>query len=149
MWRYRLGFGTLVACVAGCPSTPPPACIKVDTSCIPGYVPDFDDVYSNTIGPTCAQSASCHSSTGHAANLDMSSESLAYEQLMQSSSIDPKRLRVVPGDPACSLLIVRTDSPGADYQMPKGAALMAPERCALVQWVACGALGPGQGSGCP
>ena len=139
------------AALAGCTSpTPPPACITVDTTCAPGYTPDFDHVYGNTISPTCAQSASCHSATGHTGNLDMSTEALAYNALLANSSIDPSRKRVVPGDASCSLLIVRTDSPGADYQMPKGEPLSAPERCALVQWVKCGAPGPGQGTGsCP
>ena len=45
------------------------------------------------------------------------------------------RPRVSPGDAACSLMIVRTDSPGADYQMPPGDPLSEPERCALIQWV--------------
>ena len=37
-------------------------------------------------------------------------------------------------------LIVRTDSPGADYQMPPGDPLSAPERCALIHWVQNGAM---------
>jgi hypothetical protein len=47
--------------------------------------------------------------------------------------------RVVPGDPGCSKMIVRTDSPGATYQMPPGDPLSEPARCALIQWVAAGA----------
>ena len=50
--------------------------------------------------------------------------------------------RVVAGDPACSTMIVRTDSPGASYQMPPGDPLSEPKRCALIQWVAAGAPGP-------
>ena len=50
--------------------------------------------------------------------------------------------RVVPGDPGCSKLIVRTDSPGASYQMPPGDPLREAERCALIQWVQAGAPGP-------
>jgi hypothetical protein len=138
---YRLA---CVALLAGCPKDPPPACIKVDLTCAPGYDPStFDNVYTNTIGPTCAQSASCHSAAGHMGNLDMSEENLAYQSLLQPSRLDPKRDRVVPGDAACSLMIVRTDSPGADWQMPPGTALDAPTRCALAKWVACGAPGPG------
>ena len=56
------------------------------------------------------------------------------------SSIDPSRARVVPGNAACSLVIVRTDSPGTDYQMPKGDPLTKEESCALIQWVQAGAL---------
>jgi hypothetical protein len=139
----RWCFVALGALLAGCAKDPPPACIHVDTTCAPGYTPDFDHVYKNTIQPTCAQSSGCHSASGHAGNLDMSSEALAYSNLMQPSHLDPKRMRVVPGDASCSLIVVRTDSPGADYQMPPGMALPEPERCAVLQWVACGAPGPG------
>jgi len=45
----------------------------------------------------------------------------------------------MPGNPGCSLMIVRTDSPGASYQMPPGDPLSEPERCALIQWVLAGA----------
>ena len=40
-------------------------------------------------------------------------------------------------------MIVRTSSPGADYQMPPGDPISAAERCALIQWVQAGA-GSGQ-----
>jgi hypothetical protein len=132
------------ALLAGCPGNdPPPKCITVDTTCAPGYVPTFDNVYKNTISPSCAQSASCHAASGHMGGLDMSDEATAYSNLMMQAHIDPSRARVTPGDPACSLMIVRTDSPGASYQMPPGDPLSALERCALVHWVACGAPGPG------
>jgi hypothetical protein len=48
--------------------------------------------------------------------------------------------RVMPGNPGCSKMIVRTDSPGASYQMPPGDPLSEAERCALIQWVQAGAL---------
>jgi hypothetical protein len=50
--------------------------------------------------------------------------------------------RVKPGDPGCSEMIVRTTSPGTDYEMPPGAPLRDPEQCSLIQWVAAGAPGP-------
>jgi len=56
--------------------------------------------------------------------------------------------RVVPGNPGCSKMIVRTDSPGASYQMPPGDPLSEAERCVLIQWVLAGALaGSGQAAG--
>jgi cytochrome c len=134
-----------VSLVAACPSTPPPACITVDTTCAPGYVPTFDNVYTNTLKDGCGSTrSSCHSQTGHMGGLSMQDEATAYADLMAMS---PKyqRARVTPGDPACSLMIVRTDSPGADYQMPPGDPLTEPERCALIQWVQMGAPGPGSG----
>jgi hypothetical protein len=137
MWRLLLVVGTLT----GCPQEPPPACITVDTTCSPGYVPTFDNVYKFTLSKSCgSDNGSCHSEAGHQANLKFTDMALSYQELLDNSSIDPSRKRVVPGDAACSLLIVRTDSPGKDYQMPKGDALPAAERCALLQWVQNGAL---------
>ena len=138
-----------VLLVAGCPSTPPPSCITVDTTCAPGYVPTFDNMYANTLAQGCGSTrASCHSASGHMGGLDMSTPEIAYANLMAMS---PKyqRARVEPGNAACSLMIVRTDSPGADYQMPPlpSDPLTEPARCALIQWVQNGAPGPGSGAG--
>ncbi len=140
MLRMRWLF--LVLLLAGCPSdTAPPACIAVDTSCAPGYVPTFTNVYNNTIVPKCSMTSSCHSTGGHQGGLSLADgEDAARVALLANSSIDPSRKRVVPGDAACSLLIVRTDSPGTDYQMPKGDPLSEQENCALIQWVQNGAM---------
>ena len=133
------------ALVAGCPSTPPPMCITVDATCAPGYVPTFDNVYNNTLQNSCGSTqSSCHSAAGHQGGLSMADEATAYADLMAMSP-NYHRPRVSPGDAACSLMIVRTDSPGTDYQMPPGQPLSEPERCALVQWVQMGAPGPGSG----
>lgn len=132
------------AVLAGC-SSDPPRCITVDTSCAPGYVPTFDNVYANTLNVSCGSTnSSCHSAAGHMAGLSFETEATAYAGLLAPSTIDPDRQRVDPGDPSCSVMIVRTDSPGASYQMPIGDPLSAVERCALIQWVANGAL-PGSG----
>ncbi len=74
----------------------------------------------------------CHSKAGHQGNMSFEDELHAYQALRAG--------RVEPGNPGCSLMIVRTDSPGAAYQMPPGDALSAPERCALIQWVQAGAM---------
>lgn len=63
----------------------------------------------------------------------MESQDAAYANLMEVG-------RVKPGDPSCSKMIVRTDSPGTDYQMPPGDPLSPEERCALIQWVQMGAM---------
>ena len=125
-----------VLALAGCPETPPPECKTVDTACQPGYVPTFTNVYNNTIKDSCGSTKSnCHSAKDHAGGLSFESQDVAYEGLL-----DATKRRVVPGDPGCSEMIVRTDSPGADYQMPPGDALLAPARCALIQWVLQGSL---------
>ena len=126
----------LAACVVltGCPSEPPPACKTVDTGCAPGYVPTFTNVYQNTIVPSCGtQNSSCHSERGHAGGLAMHTQDTALQQLLMSD-------RVKAGDPNCSEMIVRVDSPGTDYQMPVGDPLTPEERCALIQWVQQGAM---------
>jgi hypothetical protein len=125
----------LFVCVlAGCGETPPPPCTTVDTSCQPGYVPSFDNVYSNTIRLGCgAMMSSCHSALGAGGGLSFADKQTAYDQLMQSG-------RVKPGDAACSEMIVRVHGVGEDYQMPPGEPLPEPARCALVQWVHQGAM---------
>jgi hypothetical protein len=130
----RLSLVVCLAVLAGCPTDPPPACITVDASCAPGYVPTFHNVYTNTMQQSCGSTqSSCHSSSGRAGGMSLQDEATAYQQLMMND-------RVKPGDPGCSKIIVRTSSPGADYQMPPGDPLDPPARCALIQWVQQGAM---------
>jgi hypothetical protein len=129
----------VLAFAAGCPSSSdPPACITVDTMCQPLYVPTFDNVYTNTLKDGCgSERVSCHSREGLKGGMSFEDPQHAYDALLAG--------RVEPGNPACSDMIVRTGSPGADYQMPKGptsAALSVAEQCALVLWVQNGAPGP-------
>jgi hypothetical protein len=127
----------LVAAVlaSGCPSEPPPACTTIDLTCTPQYVPTFDNVYANTLQMDCGSARSgCHSATGQG-DMSLANPATAYAELLDG--------RVIPLDPACSELIVRTHDQGRDYSMPPGRGLAAAERCALVQWVAAGAPGPG------
>jgi hypothetical protein len=129
----------LVAAVlaGGCPSPePPPACTIVDLGCTPQYVPTFDNVYANTLRMDCGSArGACHSASGEG-GLSLADPETAHAELLAG--------RVTPGDPACSETIVRTQDHGKDYSMPPGGALVAAERCALVQWVAAGAPGPGE-----
>jgi hypothetical protein len=121
-----------IAALAGCTADPPPSCITVDTSCATQYAPTFDNVYTMTLKKTCGSTlSSCHSAAGKQGGMSFETEQRAYDALLAG--------RVMPGNPGCSKMIVRTDSPGADYQMPPGDPLMAGERCALIQWVAAGA----------
>ena len=128
----------LVAGLTGCPTDPPPACITVDTSCAPLYQPTFDNIYTMTLHDSCgSQRSSCHSASGKSGGMSFQDEAHAFAALRAG--------RVTPGDPGCSKMIVRTDSPGAPYQMPPGDALSPAERCALILWVQAGALA-GSGS---
>jgi hypothetical protein len=136
----------VVLALAACTKTPPPECITVDTACHTLYQPTFDNVYTMTLAPHCGSTNSgCHSAVGHMGNMSFEDETTAYSDLLMPAHLDPKRLRVDPGNPECSLVVVRTDSPGTDYQMPPGAPIPAEEACALIQWVAAGAPGPGSG----
>jgi len=125
------------AALAGCPSADaPPACVTVDTACSPLYAPTFDNVYNNTLKAGCgSQLSSCHAANG-AGVLALPDPAVAHGELLDG--------RVVPGDPGCSELVVRTGAPGKDYQMPpgSGASLTAAERCSLILWIEAGAPGP-------
>ena len=124
----------VAACLlVACSNDPPPACITVDTTCAPLYAPTFANVYSKTLKDGCGSTQSaCHSAAGKQGGMSFQDEAHAYQALLAG--------RVKPGNPGCSLMIVRTDSPGASYQMPPGDALSEPERCALIQWVQAGAM---------
>ncbi len=123
----------LALALAGCPGNDqPPACITVDTMCAPLYTPTFTNVYNNTLRGSCGSTnSSCHSAKGHKGGLSFADEQTAYDGLLSG--------RVTPNDPGCSEFVVRTSSPGTDYEMPPDAPLTAPARCALLQWVQMGA----------
>jgi hypothetical protein len=124
----------LAGSLAGCPADPPPSCISVNTSCAPLYAPTFDNIYTMTLRDTCgSQRASCHSAVGKQGGMSFEDEQHAFDALRAG--------RVMPGNPGCSKMVVRTDSPGASYQMPPGDPLSEAERCVLIQWVQGGALG--------
>lgn len=122
--------------LAGCPGNDePPRCIPVETACQPLYVPNFANVYNNTLDLGCGSDAvSCHSAQGRAGNMSFEDPATAHAALLAG--------RVIPGDASCSEMIVRAGSPGEDYQMPPGGdPLDERELCALVQWVDQGAPG--------
>jgi hypothetical protein len=58
----------------------------------------------------------------------------AYGELLE-----PGQDRVIPGDPSCSIMIIRTHATDFSIKMPPGSSLPEAEKCALVQWVAQGA----------
>ena len=132
----------VVAALAACTTTPPPACIDaavITATCASGmlYAPTFDNVYASTLAKNCTGTA-CHS-PGTQGGFTFTDEASAYTALLAESQLDPPRDRVDPGNPACSLMIVRTDSPGTSYEMPPGNTLSDPEICSLIMWVQAGA----------
>ena len=132
------GLSFLVAAVvlAGCPSEPPPTCTTVALDCAPQYVPTFDNVYANTLVADCGSTrGGCHARGGDG-EISFADPATAHAALLAGY--------VTPGDAACSEMIVRTHDVGQAYSMPEGAPLAEAERCALAQWVAAGAPGPGE-----
>ena len=110
-----------------------PATPALDTSCMPLYTPTFANIHANTLVPKCVGSG-CHSNGGNRGGLSMSTIDGAYADLL-----DAEQMRVVPGDPSCSEMIIRTTATDASIKMPPGVSLLAAEKCVLVQWVANGA----------
>jgi hypothetical protein len=131
-----LGLGCAVAACTDPPLTCVPA-PALDLTCAPLYAPTYDNLFTNTFVPKCGTGGkSCHASEGAQAGLIFDNADDTYHRLL-----DPFADRIVPGDPSCSVLVERVFSTEARWHMPRGAAsLPAPERCALVQWVAAGAL---------
>jgi len=136
MWpTATLALALVVSACGG--GTPPLECnTEVTETCATLYPPTFDNVYTMTLAPHCGSGArSCHSDAGMKGGMTFSTIDNAYASLLE-----PGRDRVIPGDPMCSVMIIRTHSPDFSVKMPPGSSLPAAEQCALVQWVAQGAL---------
>jgi hypothetical protein len=123
-----------------CGGPPAPACVpNLSPSCQPLYdPPSFQALYDNILHPTCASgSMTCHTSDGAKAGLVFEDRDMAYGLLLGTIG---GRARVRPGDPGCSLLMERLESPDPSFRMPPGSApLSAPELCTFIQWIANGA----------
>src|SRR6185295_14155116 len=71
---------------------------SVDLACKPGYEPTFDNLFQNTLQPSCALSGgSCHAAAGHQAGLVLDDVEIAHQTLLE-------RGRAVPGKPECSVM---------------------------------------------
>ena len=108
-------------------------CPPVAAECAPQYEPVFDSVYINTIQRSCGVGAnSCHGSSSAAGNLDLSSPMVAHEQLLEKN-------RVIPNDPACSVMVQRMNHSDSSLLMPPGSPLSPAEICAVQKWIEAGA----------
>jgi hypothetical protein len=138
MWPTATLFVAAAVLAAGCPGEDPPLeCnTQITATCAPLYTPTFDNVYNMTLRPHCGSGAiSCHSDDGNAGDMSFATIDQAYAELLEVGAD-----RVIPGDLACSIMLIRTHSTNGDIKMPPGSSLPAAEKCALVQWVAQGAL---------
>ena len=103
------------------------ACLDPLEPCDPLYEPTFDEVYANTLEPSCALGG-CHDAESTKGSLDLSSPDVAYAALVDDG-------RALPSDAECSQVIRRL----VNGSMPPGAPLSKEEICAVQSWVAEGA----------
>jgi hypothetical protein len=132
--RWCLALLLAVEAACGSPQAQP-ECVTVETSCAPLYPPTFDNVYATTLAAKCGSDrVACHSNAGMKGGMSFQDLDTAYASLLAAGED-----RVIPGDPACSEMIIRVSATGS-AQMPPGVDLSPEERCALVQWISAGAL---------
>lgn len=120
-------------------STPDSCPVDVSLDCEPLYQPTFDNLFQNRLRATCGAAStggSCHSEAGAMAGLVLTDKDTAYAMLLGK---DGYHQRVIPGDPACSLLVERIMSSDLNFQMPPGDPLSDAEQCAILKWIANGA----------
>lgn len=94
------------------------------------YAPTFDNVHAQTIATSCAVGG-CHDAEAPAGGLDLDDPDVAYANLVDDGL-------VLPGDAACSLLMLRLEGYRTDV-MPPGSPLPDAELCAIQQWIDAGA----------
>jgi hypothetical protein len=137
-----LFIGCLTLALTGCgtPRDEPPPCVaNLDAGCQPLYDPPvYATIFDKILQPTCAQgTGTCHTADGAKAGLVFENADTAYALLLGSTG---GRVRVIPKDPACSLLVIRLESGDPGFRMPPGPTpLLDSELCDVVQWIAGGA----------
>lgn len=110
-----------------------PGCIELSPSCAPLYEPIFDELFTRTLKPTCAQGGgSCHGPDGARGGLVFEDPDEAFALLHAG--------RLVAGDAACSEIVVRTHDTGKSWSMPPGQPLSESERCVIRRWIEAGAV---------
>jgi hypothetical protein len=133
--------GAIAALLFSCGGPHSFSCVtNLPGTCEPLYVPTtFDNVFSHTLNPTCAQpGGTCHSSDGQKGGLVFENADRSYALLL--GQVDGKK-RVLPMNASCSLLVERIELLSSDpYVMPPGMQLSAPERCAIEMWIQAGAM---------
>ncbi len=132
MWPPAVALSALAATLVAC-SDDAGGCVEVDPECAPLYEPTFDNVFSMTLNDKCADGP-CHDAVSPKAGLSYVDPDEAYDQLLGETG----RVRVMPGDPGCSLLVRRIEGSGS-FRMPPGNPLSEQERCSIELWIANGA----------
>ncbi len=142
----KAGMGTLLLTAAammammvlvGCSDDD--GCVVAPASgCGPLYQPSFDNVFENTLLPTCGSNGSaCHAPEGAKGGLVFANADDSYNQLTDSST---GAARVLAGDSSCSPLMGRLAAEEDELLMPPGQRLSDAELCAISSWIANGAM---------
>jgi hypothetical protein len=120
-----LAFLLAVLGLVGCPGVPPEEAT-------------LSSLRSDIFEPRCGFSG-CHGGSGPAAGLDLVDD--PFGNLVDiASDEDPNVKRVVPGDPAASLLFQVLQAPvGGTQQMPVGAEFGDEELARIAAWIENGA----------
>jgi hypothetical protein len=117
-----------------------PACVTdLPKTCSPLYdPPTFDTIYEKILHPTCAEGiATCHTTDGAKAGLVFENVDDAYALLLGKRD---GRARVIPNNPGCSLIVIRTQSSDPNFRMPPGdVPLPDAEFCDIRLWIEQGA----------
>lgn len=123
---------------AGQPS-PPPSCVEnLNVGCTAVQYPEsnYSTIYRELILPQCAIGSSCHGTGSAMGGLVLTNADDTYDALLGTKG---GQKRVLPGDPACSPLMVRLHSRDPVFQMPRGNRLSEPALCNFIQWIKQGA----------
>jgi hypothetical protein len=132
-----LALGISLVGQAGCPADDDaPACLSaVDLECEPSFAPTFDAFWGNH-GASCVAGRACHGEGTQSGLVLAGGADAAYDALLGGAD---GRARVIPSDPACSVLVQRLDSEDDRFVMPRGMPLPEGARCAVRHWIANGA----------
>ncbi|HUI27553.1 MAG TPA: hypothetical protein VL403_15835 [Candidatus Kryptonia bacterium] len=108
--------------------------------CAPPPTVTFDELQTTIFTPTCAMQF-CHDVASHNENLTLA-EGDAYSNLVNVQSVESSLLRVAPGDPTNSFLIVKLTGPplGQGAQMPSGLPPLSASQIQMIRnWILQGA----------
>jgi hypothetical protein len=136
MVKYLPLIGFMVVLLPGCHGGEESTCLEaLPGDCAALYEPVFEQVYQQTLASKCAvPGGACHAAAGAKGGLALEGIDAAYDNLLADG------VRVVPGDPECSVLVHRLESTDSSFVMPVGAPLSQAERCAIQEWIRNGAL---------
>ena len=141
-------------------SLPVAALALAAAACPSPTQPTLSSIQRNVFDVGCNQSASCHSATGHAADLDLSAGharaslvghkvhagkvQTAENQIITTPASAEGWLLVVPGDPGASYLMKKLTEPldpsYGDRMPAKSGPLTLDDYDAVKTWIARGAL---------